>query len=304
MREHRAKSGKLVYYATRRELEALPGYRGNDRKGRACCPIHNGDNPTALAVDWETGWASCWSCGDAWSIRVEDHPDTRPVPNQYQSAPANTSTAPRRGDAGAHDARPGEHDRAALRANLATAIATAVERLPGSPGETYLTGRGIPLDVAQALRIGWATTGTLAGRVVFPLCGPDGLATSATGRATDDHTRPKYKALPSDDGYIKTLFNGGVIAQAKRTGHPLIVVEGPLDAAACVAAGLPLTVALCGAAYAHLEHFSGLQTVILALDADDAGQDARRALWLDLTARGIDVLVLPASALAGAKDLG
>ena len=212
MREHRAKSGKLVYYATRRELETLPGYRANDRKGRACCPIHDGDNPTALAIDWETGWASCWSCGDAWSIRVEDHPDTNPVPTPYQSAPRNASTAPRRGDPGIHDARPGEHDRAPLRANLAAAIDTAVERLPGSPGETYLAGRGIPLDVAQALRIGWATVGKLAGRVVFPLCGPDGLATSATGRAADDRATPKYKALASDDGYVKTLFNGGAIA--------------------------------------------------------------------------------------------
>jgi len=303
MREHRAKSGKLVYYATRRELETLPGYRGNDRKGRACCPIHNGDNPTALAIDWETGWASCWSCGDAWSIRVEDHPDTNPVPNRYQSAPRNASTAPRRDDAGAHDARPGEHDRAALRANLATAIDTAVERLPGSPGETYLAGRGIPLDVAQALRIGWAMVGTLAGRVVCPLCGPDGLATSATGRAANDHTKPKYKALASDDGYVKTLFNGGAIAQARRSGHPVVVVEGPLDAAACVAAGLPLTVALCGKSYKHPGHFAGVSTVILALDADAAGQEGRRRFWLDLMARGIDMLVLPASALDGAKDL-
>ena len=96
--------------------------------------------------------------------------------------------------------------------NLAAAIDTAAERLPGSPGETYLAGRGVPLNVDQALRIGWATGGKLAGRVVFPLCGPDGLATSAIGRAANDHTKPKYKALASDDGYVKTLFNGGAIA--------------------------------------------------------------------------------------------
>jgi len=191
-----------------------------------------------------------------------------------------------------------------LRANLTTAIAAADERLPGSPGEAYLAGRGIPLDVAQALRIGWATASTLAGRVVFPLCDPDGLATSATGRATNDSTTPKYKALAGRDGYVKTLFNGEVIAQARRSGHPVVVVEGPLDAAACVAAGIPLTVALCGKAYAHPDHFAGVATVILALDADNAGQEGRRQLWLDLTAHGIDVLVLPASALAGAKDLG
>ncbi len=33
------------------------------------------------------------------------------------------------------------------------AIETAVERLPGSPGETYLDGRGISLDVARSLRL-------------------------------------------------------------------------------------------------------------------------------------------------------
>ena len=84
--------------------------------------------------------------------------------------------------------------------------------MPGSPGETYLAGRGIPFDVAQALRIGWATVGKLAGRVVFPLCGLDGLATSATGRAANDNARPKYKTLATGDGYVKTLFNGGAIA--------------------------------------------------------------------------------------------
>lgn len=115
---------------------------------------------------------------------------------------------------------------------------------------------------------------------------------------------PRYKALKVADGYTKTLFNGGAIAQARQSGHPLIVVEGPLDAAACVAAGLPLTVALCGVAYARPEHFNGLQTVILALDGDEPGQDGRRALWLDLTVRGVEVLPLPATALDGCKDLG
>ncbi len=94
MREHRAKSGKLIYYATRRELETLPGYRGNDRKGRACCPIHAGDNPTALSIDWGTGWASCWSCGDAWAMRVEDHPDTKAVPDLHQTSIGSRTHVP------------------------------------------------------------------------------------------------------------------------------------------------------------------------------------------------------------------
>lgn len=200
--------------------------------------------------------------------------------------------------------KPVAHDLDALQANLELAIAGSMDALPGSPGQRYLEARGIALDVALSLGIGWARQGKLAGRVMFPLSGPNGNPTSATGRALDDHTRPKYKALDGKAGYIKTLFNGGAIAQAKRTGHPLIIVEGPLDAAACVAAGLPLAVAIGSTSYAHPEHFAGLSTVLLALDGDDAGQEGRRRLWLDLTARGIEVLPLPASALDGCKDLG
>ena len=297
MREHVAKSGKLIYFATRNELEALPGYRGNDRKGRACCPIHRGDNPTALSIDWATGWASCWSCGDAWSIRIGDPPQKGSAFSTIEcqaSRPTAYATP---------DPAPVERHFTAPRINLASAIEIASGNLTGSPGETYLAGRGIPLATAQALRLGWAASGILAGRVIFPLCNPDGLVTSATGRAINDHTQPKYKALKSGDGYVKTLFNGGAIAQAKQSGHPVVVVEGPLDAAACVAAGLPLTVALCGKSYKRPEHFAGLTTVILALDADEAGQEGRRQLWLDLMARGIEVLVLPAAALDGTKDL-
>lgn len=191
-----------------------------------------------------------------------------------------------------------------MAAPLARAIAAATARLPASPGAAYLERRGILLDIAQRLRIGWGTVGALAGRVVFPLCDPDGEPTSAIGRAITDQARPKYKALAADAGYSKTLFNGGAIAQAKRSGHPLIVVEGPMDTAACVAAGIPLTVAIGSTTYRYPEHFAGLSTVILALDNDAAGQAARQALWLALTARGIEVLLLPASALNGCKDLG
>lgn len=312
MREHRTAAGKLMYYATRAELESLPGYRGSGDRGRACCPIHNGDNPTALSIDWATGWAHCFSCGDAWAIRVEDHPDaitprgdgyTKPIQNQY-SGPQNR---PRATQSRRRDPEPVAHDLGALQATLEHAIAGAMDALPGSPGQRYLASRGIPLDVALSLGIGWGRAGELGSRVVFPLSGPDGHPTSATGRRiyeTDNERDPKYKALDRKAGYVKTLFNGGAIAWARRTAHPLIIVEGPLDAAACAAAGLPLAVAIGSTSYRYPEHFDGVSTAILALDSDDAGQEGRRRLCEAFIARGIDVLSLPASALDGAKDLG
>ena len=303
MREHRSKSGKLIYFATRHELEQLPGYRGNDRRGRACCPIHDGDNPTALSIDWQRGWASCWSCGDAFAIRIEDESDTgRSRARNRDDAPQRPRIAPRRGEREiTSKTTPPPTQKA--QAALSAAIRGAAARLPGSPGADYLERRGVPLAVAQQLQLGWGNTGKLNRRVVFPLCGPDGVATSAIGRTLDDQVKPKYDTLRRDDGYEKTLFNGAAIAQARQSGHPLVIVEGPMDAAACVAAGVPLAVAICGKSYAHPEHFAGLETVILALDADEAGDQGRRTLWLELTARGIEVLVLPAAVLVGAKDL-
>jgi len=309
VREHRTQAGNLIYYATRAELERLPGYRGNDQRGRARCPIHNSNNPTTLAIDWGTGWAHCFSCGDAFAIRVEDHPDAilpddrgvkikHPrdnVPQARQNAPESTK-APTR-----------QQSPSDALATLERDLAGAASALPGSPGAAYLAGRGIPLDVAQSLGLGWGAApiaGKLAGRVIFPLTDPAGRVTSAYGRALDDRTKPKYDTLPRDAGYRKTLFNGGAIAQAKRTGAPLVIVEGPMDAAACVAAGIPLTVAICGASYAHPADFYGLDTVILALDSDETGQEKRGALFLDLIMRGVRVLPLPAAALGACKDLG
>ncbi len=299
MREHRSKTGKLIYFASRLEIEQLPGYRGNDHRGRACCPIHNGTNPTALAIDWDTGWATCWSCGDAFSIRIEDHPGTHQA---REDRPQSLKIAPRRVEDPIRGNNLMQLTENALVA-LETAITVSAARLPGSPGAAYLKRRGISLEVAQSLRLGWSTSGKLAGRVIFPLCGPDGRSSSAMGRAIDDRVKPKYDTLRNADGYQKTLFNGSAIVQARRSGQPLVIVEGPMDAAACVAAGISLTVAICGKSYAHPEHFAGLETVILALDADDAGQQGRRTLWLELTARGIEVLILPVAALAGANDL-
>jgi len=189
-------------------------------------------------------------------------------------------------------------------AKMAIAIAEALDRLPGSPGEHYLASRGIPLEVAQTLQLGWTDKGDLAGRVIFPLRDPLGQPTSATGRSVNDRTMPKYRTLPVAKGYMKTLFNGGAISVVRESGHPLVIVEGPIDAAACAAAGIPCVVAINGADYGHPEHFAGVRSAILAFDADEAGQKARRSVGLALISQGVDYVSLPAAAFEGSKDLG
>lgn len=317
MHEHRTADGKVIYYMSRADLERLQGYRGHGDRYRARCPVHGGDSFQAFTIDYATGWGHCFKCGDAWSLRVEDHPDTilpkghpaytpgrspqNPKPPQlHTNRPPANQTPPQ--------TAPESPQSLETLKRLYRAIAGATGALRGSRGAAYLESRGIDLQTALDLDMGWTTRGDLANRVVFPLSGPDGLPTGATGRAVDDHTKPKYRALAADKGYRKYLFNGGAISQAKRTGHPLLIVEGPLDAAAAYAAGYPLTVALGSTSYAHWDHFAGVPRAILLLDNDPAGIKARARAYEALQAYIGDVRVFRPDALAtvleGCNDLG
>lgn len=335
MHEHRTADGKTIYYMSRADLERLPGHRGHGDTYRASCPVHGGDSATAFTVNYATGWGHCFKCGDAWTLRVEDHPDTKlpaghpdytPPQNRYktdtvqpptlaslaqarnggkpQTSPQRPLESPVRGDTPKHDSIPLHDACERLQAHIPAAVAA----LAGSPGAAYLEARGIDLETARALQIGWSSRGDLAGRVILPLTGPDGVPVGATGRAVADHVKPKYKALATDKGYRKYLFNGGAISQAKRTGHPLLIVEGPLDAAAAYAAGYPLTVAIGSTSYSHWDHFAGVPRAILLLDNDPAGIDGRGRAYAALQQYIGDVKVFRPDALAaileGCSDLG
>lgn len=339
MHEHRTTDGKTVYYMSRAELERLPGYRGSATSGRARCPIHGGDSHSAFQINWRTGWGHCFKCGDAWSLRVEDHPDTKlpkdhpgyqpgdthrntPPPTleslaaarSMQKPPQNAPGSPQAGENPEMVSPHHEQARARLQAQIPAAMAT----LPGSPGAAYLESRGIDLETAHALQLGWmpnyprwnaaGTKQRPTPSVVIPYTAPDGEIVGATGRAVNPNEKIRYYALPESRGYRPGLFNGRAISQAMRTGHPLLIVEGPLDAAAAYAAGYPLTVALGSTSYKRWEDFAGVERVILALDSDTAGIKARPGVYAALAAFVPDVQVLTPAAIKAmleeCKDLG
>jgi hypothetical protein len=323
MREHVSQAGNTIYFASRHELEALPGYRGNDRTGRACCPIHAGDNPTALAIDWATGWAHCYACGDAWAIRVADHPDTKnyrqtigkpstkPLQNVNRNAPKPPTDRQQTAYRNATIA-PGRTKPPQRATNTPASTIAALERLQslaalwaaayaGSPAAAYVRARGIPDDIARALGWGHATDNQYlrSHRLFIPYTDPAGQLTGGAGRALDGTTHPKYLTLRNADGYRKTLVNGGAIAQARAARLPLVIVEGPFDAAACLAGGLPHVIALNGVA-ARPAWFAGIPRVFLANDADAAGREA-----VDRFRRTVPVHVasFDPDDLAGCKDV-
>ncbi len=301
MIEYTSRAGNTIWYATREELEALPGYRGNRHKARACCPVHAGDNPTALDIDWGSGWAHCFVCGDAWAIRVGEPPQTGAGPGKSTLRAQRAPDAPERTHGPKTTTDTPEPNPAALERLQALARDWAAA-YAGSPAAEYVRARGIPDDIAAVLGWGYVTNNQYlrAHRLFIPYTDPAGQRTGGAGRALDSTTHPKYLTLRNRDGYRKTLVNGGAIGEARVSRLPLVIVEGPFDVAACLAGGLPHAIALNGAT-ARAEWFAGVRGVFLGFDADDAGREAvarfRRTVPVHAAAFDPD-------ALEGCKDLG
>lgn len=342
MHEHRTPEGKTIYYMSRADLERLPGHKGHGDTYRARCPIHGGDSNSAFQINYQSGWGHCFKCGDEWSVRVTDHPDTKlpkdhpdyqaadhkrssPPPTlaslaaarntrKLQTPPPNAPESPQTGNTPKNAPVPMDDARRRLQGQ----IPAAMDALPGSPGAAYLESRGIDLDTARALRIGWMpnyprwnSAGTKQRpepSVVFPYTAPDGEIVGATGRTIRPDEKIRYYALPESRGYYPALFNGGAVSQVIETGHPLLIVEGPLDAAAAYAAGYPLTVGIGSTSYKRWDHFAGVQRAILLLDNDNSGIGARGRAYTALVEYVPDVKVLTPAALQtileGAGDLG
>jgi DNA primase len=116
-------------------------------------------------------------------------------------------------------------------------------------------------------------------RIMFPLADLRGRVLGFGARAMRDGQRPKYLNTSDNDVYHKGRhLYGADLARASATkAGEVIVCEGYTDVIALRQAGLENTVGLMGTALTE-EQVGELgrmaQTVLLALDADSAGQEA------------------------------
>ena len=111
------------------------------------------------------------------------------------------------------------------------------------------------------------------GRVVFPHTTPDDRLVNLYGRAVGSAEQvPKAKRhdhLPGDKGY----FNAAALEAG---AGPLWVCEGACDALARLAAGVPRVVAIFGVQGWRWAWARDVRELVLALDADAAGQQQGR----------------------------
>jgi hypothetical protein len=135
------------------------------------------------------------------------------------------------------------------------------------------------------------------------VCGnttPDGHVVNLYGRAVGTAAQvPKAKRhdhLPGAKGF----FNAAALQE---DAGPLWVCEGAFDALALLAAGMSRVVAIFGVQGWRWDWAREVRELVIALDADSAGQQQWRQLARQAALRGKQVAILPAAAYGGRKDV-
>jgi DNA primase len=183
-------------------------------------------------------------------------------------------------------------------------------KLGWAPDEWDALSRTLQLNEKQLLGtgLGFVNKGdrrqdALRARIIFPIFDTTGKAIAVGGRImpsaptrSDGRVEAKYKNSPETTIYSKrkTLY---ALNWAKddiiRSGE-VIVCEGYTDVIAFFGAGMPRAVATCGTALGE-DHFRIMknfsQRIVLAYDADGAGQSAAASVYQWERQYEVDVLV-------------
>jgi hypothetical protein len=162
----------------------------------------------------------------------------------------------------------------------------------GTPGEAYLFGRGLGLDVATAADVRYVPRCYGRPGVAFRMRDELGAIVAVNVRHTDGR-----------DGVTKTHSIGdrrlGVFATAPGVSTmvdtPLVVVEGPCDALALAECGVPAVALVATRAPRWLRRAAAFRAVYVALDADAEGDRASGELAAELAtfARSVERLRPP-----------
>ncbi|HUX04039.1 MAG TPA: DNA primase [Acidimicrobiales bacterium] len=166
------------------------------------------------------------------------------------------------------------------------------ERVLTGTGLGFVNKRDRPQDALRA-------------RLIFPIYDPAGkavavggriLASGAEAQRPDGRVEPKYKNSPETPIYSKrrTLYALNWAKDDVIKSGEIIVCEGYTDVIAFFGAGLPRAVATCGTALGE-EHFRTMRNfarrIVLAYDADQAGQSAAASVYQWERQHEVDVAV-------------
>jgi len=151
--------------------------------------------------------------------------------------------------------------------------------LGGTPGEIYLAGRGIPLEVAELHGVRYGRR-FLQPRecLLFPFTDRERKVVALNARYLDGQATKTQSAGPRSHG---AFWSPGALDR-----DPVVVVEGPIDALSLFAAGVPALALVGTAGTTWLPEACAGKTVAVALDNDQQGDAASVRLAAQIAAAG------------------
>jgi DNA primase len=303
------------------------------RRWQGLCPFH-AEKSASFSVNQEEGLYYCFGCaakGDVITfVREIEHLD---FVGAVEKLAGRAGITLRYTD---HDQGESRKKRTRLVEALERAVDWYHERLLSSPDAAtargYLRSRGLDGDDVRSYRIGWAPEGwdelaralrlpddvfvgaglgfvnrrgrqtdSFRGRILFPIFDAQGAAVGFGGRIMPGGEGPKYKNSAESSVYAKSkvLYGLNWVKADIVTADEAIVCEGYTDVIGFAKAGVARAVATCGTALTD-DHVRLLRSfarrVVLAFDADAAGQNAAERFYEWERTHDIDVAVasLPA----------
>ncbi|MBX7174720.1 MAG: toprim domain-containing protein [Pyrinomonadaceae bacterium] len=277
--------------------------RGKER--RFACPICGQNKPIdaphrSMAVNTENGSYFCHRCQAKG--RLKEFWESRPItPKKQQTRQKINAQFSLTGKPELKEEQKSE--------NLAEKMAKFQSEFLHSPAEMYLLNRSISTEVAIKAGCGytgswehweksgekWILKGTDR-RVVFPIYDVSGNLVAFHGRAIDSEHFASPKITRGDKS------NGIFLSDANIFQKEVIAVcEGAIDAMALAVSGIP-AVAMTGTTPPDWFYRKmAFRKVLIATDADEAGDRSAYKLRLELQARGAKTLRLRPK---NAKDWG
>jgi len=313
-------------------VAVVSGYTQLKRVGQrwtGLCPFHNEKSPS-FSVNQTDGLYHCFGCkasGDAITfVREVEHLD---FPGAVEWLAAKAGITLRYTE---KDESEGRKRQARLYELTERACDWYHQRLrtgaDAAAARSYLRSRGFDADEVARYRIGWAPDGwdhlvsslraanedvDAAGlgfvnrrgrmqdffraRVLFPIFDERDRVIGFGGRKLPDADGPKYQNSRDNVLYNKSKALYGINwAKADAVQHnQVLVCEGYTDVIGFARAGIPRAVATCGTALTE-EHVRILKrftrNLVLAYDADEAGQSAAERVYAWEQAHDIQVSVV------------
>lgn len=293
------------------------------------CPFH-GEKTPSFSVNAVDGWYYCFGCratGDAITfVRETEHVD---FVGAVEILAAKAGIQLRYTSDGESSKRRERKHRMDLLEQATEWYHQRLRTAPdASPARRYLRSRGFDSEMVATYRLGWAPDGWDAlctalrlkaadadavglglvnragrlqdffrGRILFPISDDQGRPLAFGGRKLPDSDGPKYQNSKENALYHKSQTLYGLHwAKSDIVQHDQVIVcEGYTDVIGFHRAGIRRAVATCGTALTE-EHLKVLQRftsrVLLAYDADAAGQAAAERVYAWERSLGLEVSVM------------